>query len=148
MRGTSVSSMNRFGLQRLCSFGVAALCVFVVVGQANGQEPTPASKSKPKPKASAVLKPNVTPTVKGERRLAPMAGRTALRAPKGKPAAGKTKPRLNRKVKFKMNPDAKWACDILTVTREPVWKKSRNLTFEFSIRNEGTADLKIKGKGG
>lgn len=42
----------------------------------------------------------------------------------------------------------KWACDRQTVTAEPVWRGQRGVTFDFDIRNEGTAPLVIKAQGG
>ncbi len=52
------------------------------------------------------------------------------------------------KRKFEMNPDAKWACDQQTAALEPVWRGEKTLAFAFLIRNEGTADLRIRAKGG
>ncbi len=47
------------------------------------------------------------------------------------------------------DPNAKWACDKMVVELEPVWRQANtNLTFDFTIRNEGTADLKINAKPG
>lgn len=45
-------------------------------------------------------------------------------------------------------PQPKWACDQQTATAEPVWRGAKNLTFAFDIRNQGTADLNIKARGG
>lgn len=51
--------------------------------------------------------------------------------------------------KLEPNPNAKFACDELTVTAPPVWRSpTGSVDFEFSIRNEGTADLQIRAKGG
>lgn len=48
-----------------------------------------------------------------------------------------------------MNPDAKWACDNAICTLEPIWRAEyTKLTFNFAIRNVGTADLIIKAQGG
>lgn len=63
----------------------------------------------------------------------------------------RTKPDARKhlfKSKFAMNPDAKWACDKDTVSLDPVWRGNQQLTFGFDIRNEGTAILQIKAKGG
>lgn len=49
---------------------------------------------------------------------------------------------------FPMNPGAKWACDRQTVTADPVWRGQGEVAFTFHIRNEGTADLQIRAKGG
>lgn len=50
--------------------------------------------------------------------------------------------------KFEMDPGAKWACEATTATAEPFWPGTVKPTFAFDIRNEGTADLKIKAKKG
>jgi len=42
----------------------------------------------------------------------------------------------------------KWSCAKPTVTVDPVWRGKDTLTFGYEIRNEGTADLHIKAKGG
>lgn len=47
-----------------------------------------------------------------------------------------------------MNPDAKWSCENLVVDLPPVWRGKDILTFPFKIKNEGTADLLIRAKGG
>lgn len=57
-------------------------------------------------------------------------------------------PRRAKRSTFEMDPNAKWACDQTKVTLAPVWRGDQKLTFRFDIRNEGTADLKIKAKGG
>ena len=46
------------------------------------------------------------------------------------------------------DPNAKWACDKTEVALPPVWRGANDLTFSFDIRNEGTADLHIRAKGG
>jgi len=53
-----------------------------------------------------------------------------------------------RELELAKDSNAKWACDNTTVTLDPVWRGSKDLTFDFEIRNEGTADLKIRAKGG
>lgn len=49
---------------------------------------------------------------------------------------------------FEMNPNAKWVCDKTEVTLPPIWRRDEGVTFDFKIRNAGTADLKIRAKGG
>jgi hypothetical protein len=44
-------------------------------------------------------------------------------------------------------PVAKYACEQDTVTPEPVWV-GKKIQATWTIRNEGTADLRIKLKGG
>ena len=60
----------------------------------------------------------------------------------------KQSPRRARGSTFEMDDNAKWACDKTIVTLPPVWRADKKLTFRFDIRNDGTADLKIKAKGG
>ncbi len=102
------------------------------------QDPKSADKPKTldKFKAGEKLQPEVEPKVKPDRRGKADAARRA--------AAKKRKGRI----KFEMNPDAKWACDQQTATLEPVWRGAKTLTFPFLIRNDGTADLRIRAKGG
>ena len=57
-------------------------------------------------------------------------------------------PRRAKRPTFEMDPNAKWACDQTKVVLAPVWRGDKKLTFRFDIRNEGTADLKIRAKGG
>jgi hypothetical protein len=68
----------------------------------------------------------------------------------GKPAGqlSAIERRKRREFKFEPDPNAKWACDERTATVEPFWPSEGNPTFRFQIRNEGTADLKIRAKGG
>lgn len=58
--------------------------------------------------------------------------------------AVRSKARLN----FEPDPNAKWVCAENTVTLEPVWRGAKSLTFDFDIKNGGTADLRIRAKGG
>jgi hypothetical protein len=41
----------------------------------------------------------------------------------------------------------RWACDQIRVVGEPVWL-GKPASFTFVIRNQGTADLHIRAKGG
>ena len=56
--------------------------------------------------------------------------------------------RSTRKPAFKTDPNAKWVCDQTVSNVDPVWRGDKKLTFDFHIRNEGTADLEMKAKGG
>lgn len=105
------------------------------------QDPKAADKPKfsGKPKPGEKLQPKVQPNLKGDRK-------GKAKADAARRAAAKKKRKA--KAKFVMNPDAKWACDNQTSTLEPVWRGEKTLTFQFSIRNEGTADLLIRAKGG
>jgi len=49
---------------------------------------------------------------------------------------------------FELDPNAKLVCEQTSVTAKPVWQGRDKLTFTFHLRNAGTADLKIKAKGG
>ncbi len=102
------------------------------------QDPKAAEKPKTldKSKAGEKLQPEVKPKVKFKRK-----GKTGT----DRRAAAKKR---KTKSKFEMNPDAKWACDQQTATLEPVWRDEKTLTFPFLIRNEGTADLRIRARGG
>ncbi len=102
------------------------------------QDPKAADKPKTldTSKAGEKLQPNVKPKVNPDRK-----SKTG--------AAGRAAAKKRRsKRKFQMNPDAKWACDQQTAALEPVWRGEKTLTFPFLIRNEGTADLQIRAKGG
>ena len=61
-----------------------------------------------------------------------------------RPPTRKQKP----KPRFEMDPNAKWVCDEPTVSVDSVWRGDKKLTFNFHIRNEGTADLRMKARGG
>jgi len=47
-----------------------------------------------------------------------------------------------------MDPNAKFFCENRVTTLDPIWRNGKDLTFPFKIRNDGTADLQIKAKGG
>lgn len=100
------------------------------VRQASGLEAnaSPLPRAKNSPRVLAKPKPRTVPTL--EKRTTPNA---------------RKRPPIS---KFTMNPNAKWACDKETVALDPVWRGNQQLTFGFDIRNEGTADLQIKAKGG
>jgi len=102
------------------------------------QEPKAADKPKAldSSKAGKKAQPKVKPKVNPDRKA---------KAGAARPAAAKKR---KSKPKFQMNPDAKWACDQQTALLEPVWRGQKSLTFPFLIRNDGTADLRIRAKGG
>ena len=89
-------------------------------------------------KINAKVKPKASANLKARAKL------KARSQASHKAAAKKRK----RSTSFTMNPDAKWACDLQTVKLEPVWRGDKALTFTFFVRNEGTADLQIKARGG
>ncbi len=106
------------------------------------QDPKAADKPKTldKSKVGEKLQPKVGPKVRPKVTL----------DRKGKADAARLAAAKKRRSKrsFEMNPDAKWACDQQTATLEPVWRGKKTLTFPFLIRNDGTADLRIRAKGG
>ena len=88
----------------------------------------------------------VTPATAAQ---APMPNGTAAAADTSvRNAGGPHTPPAGPPSEFPMNPDAKWACDQQTVVLNPVWRGQERLSFTFLIRNEGTADLQIRAKGG
>lgn len=135
-------------------FGMFVLSIALSGGQAWGWwEPAPppskapsnadaAAKIETEAPAAANIKPAAKPatpaTLKARAKL-----RTKVQANRLS-AAKKRKKRTS----VAMNPDAKWACDLKTVKLKPVWRGDKAVTFTFFIRNEGTADLQIKAKGG
>lgn len=126
--------------------GVAFVCVAVFTAWAWAQQPPPEAETPSPSERQAEAKP--APTTDPPRaEAAPEAEPTTQPAPKAK-AKAKPEKKRGRTPPFKMDPNAKWACDKMTAAHEPVWRGDKNLTFWFEIRNEGTADLKIKAKGG
>ncbi len=120
------------------SIGISCLCMAVFALAYPDQRltaPKPTAKPVPDAKAGTESPPKIEPKAdRAKRKAARKAQRRATRT-KG-PAT------------FDMNPDAKWVCDQPVVTREPVWRGAKNLTYTFHIRNAGTADLRIKARGG
>ena len=115
------------------TFCVSVLCLAMFTGFTLAQPTAPAPKPKAEPPAEPKAKSEVTP--------------------KGKLAPTITPKRLSSRRSpkdptFVMNPNAKWACDQQTVTLESTWRSDKSISFAFDIRNEGTADLKIKARGG
>ena len=108
------------------------LCAALLCGGVMAQPQPSAKQPGPKPDPTAKAEP-ASKAKPGKKRQA-IRGRSSRKGPKAS--------------NFKMNPNAKWACDKQTVTREPVWRGDKQLTFAFDIRNEGTENLKIKARGG
>lgn len=105
-------------------------------------KPKTLDKSKDAPKAGEKLRPEVKPKVKPDPKAKSRAKAKANAARRAAAKKRKTKSR------FEFNPDAKWVCEQQTATLEPVWRGESTLTFPFLIRNDGTADLRIRAKGG
>ena len=145
-----------WGVRLTCPVGVIFLCMGMFAGYTFGQSSPP----DPKPKAELKEKPVVASgvqlasSVRAKAKTTPITkNRPKLVAsPKPQPDSAKKPTHGVRKrggaAQFEPNPDAKWACDKQTVTQEPTWRGSQQVTFGFDIRNEGTADLKIKARGG
>ena len=119
------------------ALGISLLCVAVFAGYAWAQgkpkDSEPKSKTEPPVKVKPAPKSKGAPAVKPDSKPKPPRPVTS---------------RSRAKSTFTMDPNAKWACDQQTAALEPVWRSDKSLTFTFNIRNEGTADLKIKAKGG
>ena len=118
-------------------------------------QPKPASPGVDgKPKAEPAAKGHPAHAVKGTPAPKPKPTPATVKAKPGTKPANATKITKRkargrkRPVKFEMNPNAKWSCEQQTVSREPVWRGDKNLSFEFKIKNDGTEDLKIRAKGG
>ncbi len=139
-------------------FGMFVLGVAFSGGQALGwwepAPPVPKSPSKPdaavKPETDPPTTKKINDKVKPKVLVNPKANLKARAKLKAKTQASRKAAAKKRKrsTSFTMNPDAKWACDLQTVKLEPVWRGDKALTFTFFIRNEGTADLQIKARGG
>ena len=162
------------GLSRVAA--IAFVCVAVFSAWAWAQQQPPGTEAQAEPRNQPQGKPTEQPSPEAETappserqpeaessptpdppkaEAAPKDEPTTRPAPEAKPKAKvqpspKAKPRKKRgrTPPFKMDPNAKWACDKMTATHEPVWRGDKKLAFSFEIRNEGTADLKIKAKGG
>ena len=120
---------------------LASMCGLLATGQAFAQDagntPAPGQSDKDKPAGKEVskeVKPADTAVTPKPRVTTPKTGR--------KPVQPK------RRNTFTPDPNAKYVCTESVVTRPPVWRGEKNLTFNFFIRNEGTADLQIRAKGG
>ena len=133
--------------------GLSFLCLALFAGYAQAQAP-PAD---PEPKGNTQNTGEVKNTGKAEGaaeaepkgQANPKDTAKAQVTHKGKHKTSKQASTKGRKrIQFEMDPNAKWACDQQTVTLEPVWREDKKLNFAFHIRNEGTADLKIKARGG
>ena len=140
----------------LC-FAFAASCALAQT-EPEQTEPKP-EQAKPKPAQvkpeSDKAKPEADEAKPKSTQLRPKAvqAQSGARGAKAKPKSGcgaakKTgSKKRGGKAKLVPDPNAKWACDRTTVTLESVWR-GKPLVFAFDIRNEGTADLKIKARGG
>ncbi|MCK4624816.1 MAG: hypothetical protein KAV00_05870 [Phycisphaerae bacterium] len=129
------------------------LCLAFGMGCVIAHAKAPDPKAEPTTKPAQASKPKLQPDAKskGEPQAKSKDKRKAsLRekiktSKKAKSGCGGKKG--GRKGELAKNPNTKWACDQTTVTLDPVWK-GKPLVFNFNIRNEGTANLHIRAKGG
>ncbi|MFH0980877.1 MAG: hypothetical protein V2A79_04990 [Planctomycetota bacterium] len=117
-----------------------ALCWAVVASYAFAQ-PTP-----PEPQAQQRSEPPVQPAVELPAPPVPETTSQPTDRPEGQPPA-KSGCGGGQGGDLQPNEGAKWVCAQPTILLEPVYSGA-SLTCEFQIRNEGTADLDIKAKGG
>lgn len=131
---TPVGRLPRSG----STIGIVSLCVGLLAGFAAAQSQPPSTKNKAdaESKAPSSLAAEIQSRARAE----------ALAKQKIKDAARKKAPRAAKS--FEPDPNAKWACDKPTVEVEPVWRGNKSLTFAFDIKNNGTADLKYRPRGG
>ncbi len=74
---------------------------------------------------------------------------TTAKARSGKAVqARNAKRKGGRKTPLTMDPNAKWSCEKSEFDLGPIWRSNKALNFTFFIKNEGTADLEIRAKGG
>lgn len=136
-------------------FSMFVLGVALSGGQALGwwepAPPAPKSPAKPDAAVKPETDPPTTQKIKAEvkpKAPANLKARAKLKAKLQASRQAAVKKNRKRSTGFTMNPDAKWACDLQTVKLEPVWRGDKAITFTFFVRNEGTADLQIKARGG
>ena len=63
-------------------------------------------------------------------------------------AAKRTRSKRKGRKQLVMNSKAKWECENMTITLEPIWRSSKAIECSFDIHNGGTAPLHIQAKGG
>mgnify|MGYP000317228014 CR=1 FL=1 len=124
---------GHWNVERIISIGL--ICAVLLGGQAFASSGPPVKKKKATPSLPA--------------KTAAKAGevKTIKPAPGGE-AIHKSIDTTLRDHPFELDANAKLVCEHTTVTAEPVWRGRDKLTFSFNLRNAGTADLKIKAKGG
>ena len=163
MRRTGQSSRRGAAAIVLQLGGISLACAALLAGyspaHAQVLDPVPKEKPKAEPEVGPQPDPNArrrTPTrrrpkTKPVRRATASAEERKARGGLQSTTVGRSvgsKRRRPAKTAFKADPNAKWVCDKQTVVHESIWRGRRTLTYEFFIKNEGTADLRIKATGG
>jgi pyruvate/2-oxoglutarate dehydrogenase complex dihydrolipoamide acyltransferase (E2) component len=139
---TTTQGLARFDRRSVCGWLVALM--LLACGDAFAQTAKPSPSTAPaKPAASPAPdgKTPPAPTVK----VVPQKKRTP---PRRNRAVTPTARRRARTGGFTPDPNAKWSVDKTEATHEPVWRNEKTLTWNFEIQNKGTADLRIRAKGG
>ena len=144
--GASLSFLGTLGLSCLCAAAMVGLVKAQPVPVEGAAKAAPAPQEPSSPQAEAAGK-NETPP-QGE--PAPRAKRGAKRKPDKRLRDPRwvSKKKRRARPKLRMDPNAKWICEHPVVDLGNVWSGQRKLTFGFDIRNEGTADLKVRAQGG
>lgn len=133
---------------RFMSICILALAMSSNPASAWWQAPTTPPTSPPQTEPAAKPKTTAATIDKSKAADDSQAKAKADRAAKAKAKRAAAAKKRKGKPKLEMNPDAKWACDQQAAMLEPVWRSDETLVFPFLIRNEGTADLLIRAKGG
>ncbi len=119
----------------------------------------PKAETKTGPATPVLTGPSTGTTATKATRPSAAAARSKRAGPKAKPTTprkgartGRTGRRpttrpAKRKHPFDLDENAHWKCEREIVSAKPVWRGDKNLRFRFDILNEGTAPLKMKGKG-
>lgn len=151
MRKTRLNTA-RVTLGRLWRAGwMPALCVALMASCALAQQappkkaPTNSTKQRSPKAANNSEKPKATGKAQTTSKTK-VAGKEKKKA--GSKGCGASKPKKKgAHLPIVPNPDAKWSCDKKTVDVGDVWADN-SMEFVFTIKNEGTADLRFKARGG
>lgn len=155
-RGAAAIGLQLGGISIAC----AALLAGYAPAHAQALDPVPKEKPKAEPEVGPQPDPNARPRTRTRRRPKTRTDRSPARLSEdglkvlggfnsravGRSTGSKRQRPVN--TAFQANPNAKWVCDKQTMVRESIWRGRSTLTYEFFIRNEGTADLRIKASGG
>ena len=154
MQSVLKRGLFRTGVSCGCALAMSWLCLAVMTASAGAEpafsrgapEAKPTPKVKPTPKAKPAPGGDSVPKAKS----APAAKADGKANPKSRASGSQRPTRSKRRAspKLQKDPNAKWVCAQPTVDLGQVWRGKRALTFSFDIHNEGTADLRIKARGG